>query len=93
MPVVGNPFWGVRVKPGDKLRSNVTYDTRLQSTYENMGIAVSLLVPDDENGKRQAPGINPFKATHDRSKDCYRNGGLKKPASRRRVRSSATRAS
>ena len=27
MPVVGNPFWGVRVKPGDKLRSNVTYDT------------------------------------------------------------------
>ena len=29
MPVVGNPFWGVRVKPGDKLRSNVTYDTKL----------------------------------------------------------------
>ena len=78
MPVVGNPFWGVRVKPGDKLRSNVTYDTRLQSTYENMGIAVSLLVPDDENGKRQAPGVNPFKVKHDRSKKCYRKGGLKK---------------
>ena len=78
MPVVGNPFWGVRVKPGDKLRSNVTYDTKLQSTYENMGIAVSLLVPDDENGKPQAPGVNPFKVKHDRSKNCYRKGGLKK---------------
>ena len=65
MPVVGNPFWGVRVKPGDKLRSNVTYDTRVQSTYENMGIAVSLLVPDDENGKPQAPGVNPFKVKRD----------------------------
>ncbi len=78
MPVVGNPFWGVRVKPGDKLRSNVTYDTKLQSTYENMGIAVSLLVPDDENGKRQAPGVNPFKVRHSRAKKCYRKGGLRK---------------
>jgi hypothetical protein len=76
MPVVGNPFWGVRVKPGDKLRSNVAYDTKLQSTYENMGIAVSLLVPDDENGKPQADGINPFKTKTDRSKRCYRKGGL-----------------
>jgi hypothetical protein len=76
MPVVGNPFWGVRVRPGDKLRSNVTYDTRLQSTYENMGIAVSLLVPDDESGKPQAPGVNPFKVKRDRSKRCYRKGGL-----------------
>ncbi|HYH58903.1 MAG TPA: hypothetical protein VD790_06745 [Thermoleophilaceae bacterium] len=78
MPVVGNPFWGVHVKPGDKLRSNVTYDTKLQSTYENMGIAVSLLVPNDENGKPQAPGLNPFKAKVDRSRNCYRKGGLKK---------------
>jgi hypothetical protein len=66
------------VRPGDKLRSNVTYDTKLQSTYENMGIAVSLLVPDDENGKRQAPGVNPFKVRHSRSKKCYRKGGLRK---------------
>jgi len=77
MPVVGNPFWGVRVKPGDKLRSNVVYDTRLQSTYENMGIAVSLLVPDSEDGKRQAPGVNPFKVKRDRSKKCFRKGGLR----------------
>ena len=78
MPVVGNPFWGVRVRPGDKLRSNVTYDTKLQSTYENMGIAVSLLVPDDENGKPQAPGVNPFRVKTDRSKKCYRKGGLRR---------------
>jgi hypothetical protein len=76
MPVVGNPFWGIKVKPGDKLRSNVTYDTKLQSTYENMGIAVSLFVPKDENGKYQAPGINPFKVETDRSKKCYRKGGI-----------------
>src|SRR5215213_8152538 len=76
MPVVGNPFWGVHVRPGDKLRSNVTYDTTLQSTYENMGIAVSLLVPDDENGKPQAAGVNPFKVKRDKSKRCYRKGGL-----------------
>jgi hypothetical protein len=77
MPVVGNPFWGVRVKPGDKLRSNVTYDTKLQSTYENMGIAVSLFVPDTEDGKPQAPGVNPFKVKTDRSNNCYRKGGLR----------------
>ena len=80
MPVVGNPFWGVRVRPGDKLRSNATYDTRLQSTYENMGIAVSLLVPDDpETGKPQAPGVNPFTTPLDRSKDCMLRGGIKAP--------------
>ena len=81
MPVVGNPFWGVRVKPGDKLRSNATYDTTLQSTYENMGIAVSLLVPDTEDGKPRAPGVNPFKVKGDKSKDCWKKGGItrKKP--------------
>jgi hypothetical protein len=84
MPVVGNPFWGVRVKPGDKLRSNATYDTKRQSTYENMGIAVSLLVPDDENGKPQAPGVNPFKVKTDRSKNCYRKRGLKRSGIQRK---------
>ena len=81
MPVVGNPFWGVRVKPGDKLRSNATYDTRLQSTYENMGIAVSLLVPDTKDGKPQAPGVNPFKVKGDPRRNCWKSGGIaaKKP--------------
>ena len=76
MPVVGNPFWGIRVKPGDKLRSNVTYDTKRQSTYENMGIAVSLLVPDGEDGKPQARGVNPFKVKRDRRQSCWKRGGV-----------------
>ena len=38
-------------KPGDILRSNATYDTTIQSTYENMGIAVALLAPDTPDGK------------------------------------------
>jgi hypothetical protein len=79
MPVVGLPFWGVHVRPGDVLRSNATYDTKLQSTYENMGIAVSLLVPNDRKGKPQAPGVNPFRTPLDRSKDCLRRGGMLAP--------------
>jgi hypothetical protein len=78
MPVVGLPYWGVRVKPGDKLRSNATYDTKLQSTYENMGIAVSLLVPNEENGKPRAPGVNPFRVKLDRAKNCLFKGGIKR---------------
>jgi plastocyanin len=76
MRVTGLPFWGVRVKPGDVLRSNATYDTTHQSTYENMGIAVTLLVPNTPEGKPQAPGVNPFRARHDRSKRC-KSGGLR----------------
>jgi len=75
MRVSGLPYWGVRVKPGDVLRSNATYDTTLQATYENMGIAVGLLVPDDENGEPQAPGLDPFTAPKDTSERCD-SGGL-----------------
>ena len=60
MEVQGLPRWGVRVKPGDKLRSNATYDTEIAATYENMGISVALLVPDRPDGTPQAPGIDPF---------------------------------
>ena len=59
MRVNGLPKYGVHVEPGDMLRSNAAYDTTLQSTYENMGIVVSLLVPEDENGNKQAPGRGP----------------------------------
>jgi plastocyanin len=76
MRVSGSPYWGVHVKPGDVLRSNATYDTTHQSTYENMGIAVTLLVPNKPEGKPNAPGVNPFKAPRDRSKRC-KSGGLK----------------
>jgi hypothetical protein len=78
--VVGLPFWGVQVKPGDVLRSNATYDTTLQSTYENMGIAIGLFVPNKEDGTPQAPGIDPFQAKVDKTEGC-KSGGLmaKKP--------------
>ncbi len=80
MRVSGNPYWGVRVKPGDILRSNATYDTEIQSTYENMGITVTLLAPDTPEGEATAPGLDPFAAPVDRSKTC-KSGGLeaKKP--------------
>ena len=58
----GCPAGGSTSKPGDILRSNATYDTTIQSTYENMGIAVALLAPDDADGKPTAPGVDPFAA-------------------------------
>jgi plastocyanin len=80
MKVSGLPYWGVHLKPGDILRSNATYDTTIQSTYENMGIAVSLFVPNNPDGTPQAPGVNPFQAKADTSDGC-KSGGLlaKKP--------------
>jgi plastocyanin len=76
MRVNGLPYYGIHVEPGDKLRSNATYDTTLQSTYEDMGIVVSLLVPDKADGTPQAPGLNPFTAPVDETVDCV-SGGLK----------------
>jgi hypothetical protein len=73
--VTGLPKWGVHVKPGDVLRSNATYDTRIQSTYENMGIVVTMMAPDTPSGKPTARGIDPFKARRDSSARC-RSGGL-----------------
>jgi hypothetical protein len=75
MKVIGLPHWGVHIKPGDILRSNATYDNQIQSTYENMGISVTLLVPNDENGNPQAPGINPLQAKPDKRDECP-SGGL-----------------
>jgi hypothetical protein len=74
MRVSGLPRWGVRVKPGDILRSNAAYDTRLASSYENMGIAVALIAPHDENGKPTADGLDPFEAPKDRSAECRSRG-------------------
>jgi hypothetical protein len=85
MPVVGLPFWGVRVKPGDVLRSNATQDTKYQSTYENMGIAVAFIAPDTPQGKRTAPGLNPFRVRKDKSQSC-RSGGLTPRAKPRGLR-------
>jgi plastocyanin len=80
MAVTGLPEWGVHVRPGDIVRSNATYDTTHQSTYENMGIVVSMFVPNDESGKPQAPGVDPFVAPPDRSAECKSGGVRAKPA-------------
>jgi len=60
MTVTGYPRWAVRVAPNDILRINATYDTTVQSTYENMGIAVALLAPDDANGPTVPGALDPF---------------------------------
>jgi plastocyanin len=66
MTVTGLPRWGVHVEPGDKIRINATYDTAVQSTYENMGIVVAYIAPDDAaTGAPTAPGLNPFTAAFD----------------------------
>jgi hypothetical protein len=70
MSVEGLPRWGVRVKPGDRLRSNATYDTTRLASYEDMGIAVTLLAPDQPNGKPSAPGLDPFRAKRNYSTSC-----------------------
>jgi plastocyanin len=75
MTVTGLPTWGVHVKPGDIIRNNAIYDTTHQSTYENMGIVVSLFVPNDDKGQPQAPGVDAFVTPLDDSKDC-KSGGL-----------------
>ena len=64
------PYWGVRVRPGDVLRINSTSDTTHASTYETMGIVIAGLAPNDDAGRPTAPGLNPFKAPIDRSKEC-----------------------
>ena len=78
MTVASLPDWGIRVRPGDVIRSNATYDATLQSTYENMGIAVALLAPDLPD-LPPAPGLDPFNARSDRSPDCN-SGGLARGA-------------
>ena len=48
MTLTGAPLdWKVKVKPGDTIRLNAVYDSELASWYENMGIVVALVAPDD----------------------------------------------
>jgi len=69
MTVTGLPFWGIRVKPGDEIRISGTYDTERAATYENMGIAIGAIAPN-EDGTPTAPGLNPFKARRLKGKIC-----------------------
>lgn len=71
MEVLGLPLWGVHIKPGDILRTNATYDTRILSSYEDMGIEIALFAPDTPSGKPTAPGVDPFQASRDTSTTCH----------------------
>lgn len=77
MEVQGFPRWAVHLNPGDVLRSNARYDTTIQASYENMGIAVALMAPDTPDGKPTAPGVDPFQAPRDNSADCKSGGATK----------------
>jgi hypothetical protein len=79
MTLTGLPRWGVHVQPGDTLRIDAAYDTRLQATYEDMGIAVAYLAPDVAAGRPTAPGVDPFTAPLDPSPTCA-SGGVAKGA-------------
>jgi len=73
MRVMSMPEWGVRVRPGDILRSNATYDSSIQSSYEDMGISVAILAPD-RDGKPTAPGLDAFTAPVDHRAGCPSGG-------------------
>jgi hypothetical protein len=78
MEIQGLPLWGVKVKPGDILRSNAVYDTTIQASYEDMGIAVALLAPNTSEGKSTVGyGVNPFQAKRDESRNCDSGGATK----------------
>ena len=49
--------WKVRIRPGDVLRLNATYDSEDASWYENMGIVVAWVAPNDPHGD---PGVDVF---------------------------------
>ncbi|MDQ3964729.1 MAG: hypothetical protein M3277_12595 [Actinomycetota bacterium] len=49
--------WKVKVKKGDILRLNATYDSEFASWYENMGIVMAWVAPKDPHGP---PGIDVF---------------------------------
>jgi len=49
--------WKVRIRPGDVIRLNATYDSDHASWYEDMGIVVAWVAPDDPHGD---PGVDVF---------------------------------
>ena len=58
MTVTGSPLgWKVKIKPGDKLRINAVYDSQDASWYEDMGIVVAYVAPED---KVKPAGVDVF---------------------------------
>jgi plastocyanin len=50
--------WKVKIEPGDILRLNATYDSQNASWYENMGIVMAWVAPNDPHAPE---GIDVFK--------------------------------
>jgi hypothetical protein len=49
--------WKVRIRPGDLLRLNATYESETASWYEDMGIVVAWVAANDPHGD---PGVDVF---------------------------------
>ena len=66
MGVTGAPLgWKVKIKPGDTIRLNAVYDSNDASWYENMGIVVAMVAPNDvEDAFHGGPGIDLFDQAH-----------------------------
>ena len=58
MTATGAPLdWKVRIREGDIVRINAVQDAEIASWYENMGIVVAYVAPEDPHGP---PGVDPF---------------------------------
>jgi hypothetical protein len=57
MTVTGAPDWKVKIREGDIIRLNAVVDSEDASWYENMGIVVAYVAPDDPH---DPPGIDVF---------------------------------
>jgi hypothetical protein len=72
--------WRVALRKGDRLRISATYETRLASWYESMGIMIAWLAPPDQ--RAPDPFRNPARIsttgaiTHGHLPEASNHGGL-----------------
>ena len=73
------PDWMVQVKAGDMLDVQATYETKIGSWYESMGIMVVFLAPDAQNGRDpfKTKVDYPGKVTHGHLRENNTHGGRK----------------
>ena len=73
------PDWMVQVKAGDTLDVQATYETKIGSWYESMGIMVVFWAPDAQNGRDpfKTKVDYPGKVTHGHLPENNTHGGRK----------------
>ena len=73
------PNWMVQVKKGDTLEIQATYETKIGSWYESMGIMVVFWAPDAQNGRDpfKTKVDYPGKVTHGHLPENNTHGGRK----------------